>query len=229
MGSHSRLQGIFPTQGWNPGVPHPRRILYQLSHQGSPQSDTVPTNTLPPSCYPSINPSVRPSVHLCIIHPVCPPVLSSHVSTHPNSHRPVCLSIHPSLHPLDQLMSVRPSTGLHAVNGQLRRLVDWWEPGPSPQHACQSSPNPVRRARRAARPNTQGARQPEKNRQGPRALESQGKTRILATDPRKGVRTRVRLCERGGTGPDSADMHAPLRGPEDTPSIPGSGPSDLWV
>lgn len=115
-------------------------------------------------------------------------------------------------------MSVRPSTGLHAVNGQLRRLVDWWEPGPSPQHACQSSPNPVRRARRAARPNTQGARQPEKNRQGPRALESQGKTRILATDPRKGVRTRVRLCERGSTGPDSADMHAPLRGPEDTPS-----------
>ena len=29
------LQGIFPTQGSNPGLPHYRRILYCLSHQGS--------------------------------------------------------------------------------------------------------------------------------------------------------------------------------------------------
>ena len=36
MGSHSLLQGIFPAQGWNPGLPHCRWILYQLSHQGSP-------------------------------------------------------------------------------------------------------------------------------------------------------------------------------------------------
>ena len=33
VGSHSLLQGIFPTQGSNPGLPHCRRILYQLSHQ----------------------------------------------------------------------------------------------------------------------------------------------------------------------------------------------------
>ena len=31
----SLLQGIFPTQGLNPGLPHSRRILYQLSHEGS--------------------------------------------------------------------------------------------------------------------------------------------------------------------------------------------------
>ena len=30
------LQGIFPFQGSNPGLPHCRRILCQLSHQGSP-------------------------------------------------------------------------------------------------------------------------------------------------------------------------------------------------
>ena len=36
VGSHSLLQGIFPTQGSNPGLPHCRQILYQLSHQGSP-------------------------------------------------------------------------------------------------------------------------------------------------------------------------------------------------
>ena len=36
MGSLSLLQGIFPTQGSNPGLPHGGRILYQLSHKGSP-------------------------------------------------------------------------------------------------------------------------------------------------------------------------------------------------
>ena len=37
MGCHSLLQGIFPTQGLNPSLPHCRRILYHLSHQGRPQ------------------------------------------------------------------------------------------------------------------------------------------------------------------------------------------------
>ena len=37
VGSLSLLQGIFPTQGSNPGIPHCRRILYQLSHKGSPR------------------------------------------------------------------------------------------------------------------------------------------------------------------------------------------------
>ena len=36
VGSHSLLQGIFPTQGWNPRLPRFRQILYCLSHQGSP-------------------------------------------------------------------------------------------------------------------------------------------------------------------------------------------------
>ena len=34
VGSLSLLQGFFPTQGSNPGLPHCRQILYQLSHQG---------------------------------------------------------------------------------------------------------------------------------------------------------------------------------------------------
>ena len=33
VGSLSLLQGIFPTQGSNPGLPHCRRILYQLSYR----------------------------------------------------------------------------------------------------------------------------------------------------------------------------------------------------
>ena len=36
VGSLSLLQGILPTQGLNPGLLHCRRILYQLSHKGSP-------------------------------------------------------------------------------------------------------------------------------------------------------------------------------------------------
>ena len=32
----SLLQGIFPIQGSNSGLPHCRQILYQLSHKGSP-------------------------------------------------------------------------------------------------------------------------------------------------------------------------------------------------
>ena len=34
---HSLLQGIFPTQGLNPGLPHFGQILYCLSNQGSPR------------------------------------------------------------------------------------------------------------------------------------------------------------------------------------------------
>ena len=37
VGCHALLQGIFPTQGSNPGLLHCRRILYYLSHQGSPR------------------------------------------------------------------------------------------------------------------------------------------------------------------------------------------------
>ena len=35
VGCHALLQGTFPSQGSNPGLPHCRQILYHLSHQGS--------------------------------------------------------------------------------------------------------------------------------------------------------------------------------------------------
>ena len=46
VGCHALLQGIFPSQGSNPGLPHCRQILYRLSHQGSPVRDPV--------CLPSV-------------------------------------------------------------------------------------------------------------------------------------------------------------------------------
>ena len=40
VGCHDLLQGIFPTQGSNPGLPHCRWSLYHLSHQASPKCQT---------------------------------------------------------------------------------------------------------------------------------------------------------------------------------------------
>ena len=36
VGCYFLLQGIFPTQGLNPGLPHCKQTLYHLNHQGSP-------------------------------------------------------------------------------------------------------------------------------------------------------------------------------------------------
>ena len=41
VGGHALLQGIFPTQGSNPGLPHRRWILYHFSHQGSQLSSLL--------------------------------------------------------------------------------------------------------------------------------------------------------------------------------------------
>ena len=43
VGYHALLQGIFPTQGSKPGLPHFRWILYCLSHQGSPWKSAAAT------------------------------------------------------------------------------------------------------------------------------------------------------------------------------------------
>ena len=50
VGCHALLQGIFPSQGSNPGLLHCRRILYQLSHKESWYL-TCPTKYL---CYLSL-------------------------------------------------------------------------------------------------------------------------------------------------------------------------------
>ena len=47
VGSLSLLQGIFPTQGSNPGLPHCRQILHLLSHKGSPWPSWVYKKSYP--------------------------------------------------------------------------------------------------------------------------------------------------------------------------------------
>ena len=47
MGCHFLLQGIFPTQGLNPGLLHCRQILYQLSCKGNPSKSQKATQSEP--------------------------------------------------------------------------------------------------------------------------------------------------------------------------------------
>ena len=48
VGCHFLLQGIFPTQGSNPGLLHCRQILYLLSHRESEsESPSVVSDSLP--------------------------------------------------------------------------------------------------------------------------------------------------------------------------------------
>ena len=49
MGCHFFLQGIFPTQGSNPGLPHCTQTLYRLSHQGSKRVPFSPHSTPSPT------------------------------------------------------------------------------------------------------------------------------------------------------------------------------------
>ena len=53
VGSRSLLQGIIPNQGSNPGLPHCRRILYQLRHKGSP-IDAVVVNNITDASLPNL-------------------------------------------------------------------------------------------------------------------------------------------------------------------------------
>ena len=93
VSSLSLLQGIFPTQALNPGLPHCRRILYQLSYQGSAMCLRSPHSDPPylPNCieqpqlvllkYQSKKPHTPPLSCLCSL-------LRSQVSvlTHPLFH-----------------------------------------------------------------------------------------------------------------------------------------------
>ena len=63
VGSPSLLQGIFPTQGLNPGLPHCKRILHQLSHQGSPIQISLVFIQCPFSV-PGAHPGSHPGSHI---------------------------------------------------------------------------------------------------------------------------------------------------------------------
>ena len=64
VGSHSILQGIFPTQRSNPGLPHCRQILYCLSHHEQGDSIIVELGTRILACRGIL--VCCPDVKLCL-------------------------------------------------------------------------------------------------------------------------------------------------------------------
>ena len=67
VGNPSLLQGIFPTQGWHPGLPCGRCILYQLSYHGSPRGTIHLSNTI--ECMtPSANFKVKHELWVIMMH-----------------------------------------------------------------------------------------------------------------------------------------------------------------
>jgi len=91
VGSLSFIQGIFPTQGSNPGLPHWKQILYQVSHKGSPRlleciaypfssRFSQPRNPTGVSCIAGgffINWAIREAPFICIVF-LMPITNSSH-------------------------------------------------------------------------------------------------------------------------------------------------------
>ena len=58
VGWHALLQGIFPSQGLNPGLPHCRPIPSHLSHQGSPYMNTIYEVNLPKEANLGVDPTM---------------------------------------------------------------------------------------------------------------------------------------------------------------------------
>ena len=104
VGSLSLLQGIFPTQGLNAGLPHCRWILYQLSHKGSPIKWTVQFSSVAQSCPTLCDPMNYSTLGLPVHHHV-PEFTQTHV------HR-VGDAIQPS-HPLSSPFPPAPNPSQH--------------------------------------------------------------------------------------------------------------------
>ena len=68
VGCHTLLQGIFPTQGSNPGLPYCRQILYRLNYQGSPGMVAVQFISVAQLCPTLCNPMNRGKPGLPVHH-----------------------------------------------------------------------------------------------------------------------------------------------------------------
>ena len=72
MGSHSLLQGIFPTQALNLGLLHCRWTPYHLSHQGSPCLIDKKPNIREFKWLESKQPDLKPiAVNYSLDHAMC--------------------------------------------------------------------------------------------------------------------------------------------------------------
>ena len=90
VGCYVLLQGICPTQGSNPGLPHCRQILYHLSHQGS-LCTSLQFNSVTQSCLTLCDPMNCSTPGLPVHHQLrSSPKLTSIESVMPSSHLILC-------------------------------------------------------------------------------------------------------------------------------------------
>ena len=131
VGSISLLQGIFPTQGLDPGLPHCRQILYQLSHSSVQFSRSVMSDSLQPHelqhamppC-PSPTPGVHPNS--CPSSRWCHPAIS--FSVVPFSSCPQSVPASESF-PMSQLFTWGgQSIGVSALASFLPKNTQDWSP-----------------------------------------------------------------------------------------------------
>ena len=81
MGCHALLQGVFLTQGSNPGLPHCKQFLYHLSHQGSPK--VVKDATLSGIAERRAHPAPQTPAHSTLSSPALPSYRPAQRTRHP--------------------------------------------------------------------------------------------------------------------------------------------------
>ena len=67
VGCHFPLQGIFPTQGSNPGLLHCRQILYPLSYKGSPVTVQILVTTEPTTVLCLFSYFLKKLLSICLV------------------------------------------------------------------------------------------------------------------------------------------------------------------
>ena len=120
VGCHALLQGIFPTQGSNPGFLHYKWILYQLSHQGSPYF-AFQFSSVAQSCLTLCDPMNHSTPGLPVHHQLPESTKATSIeSVIPSNHLIVC-------HSLLLLPSIPPSIRVFSTKSALRiRWPKYW-------------------------------------------------------------------------------------------------------
>ena len=112
VGFHALLQGIFPTQGSNVGLPNYRHLLYQLSHQKNPNISSV--SSVIQSC-PTLCDPMNCSTPGLPVHHQLPECIQTHVHRVNDAIQPS----HPLLPPYPPVLNLSQHQGLFQWVGSL--------------------------------------------------------------------------------------------------------------
>ena len=129
MGCHFLLQGIFPTQGSNPGLPHCRQMLYHLSYQGSPNIciSSVQFSSVTQLCLTLCGPMDCSTPGLPVHHQLLEFTQTHVESVMPSNHLILCLPLLllPLIYPSIKVFS-NESVLCQRTGGQRIRWPKYW-------------------------------------------------------------------------------------------------------